>query len=686
MDCRVNACFCAKVSSEYITKLLVMKHLFLILYFPLVWSCVSKQTGEGKSVYKVDLVEKPVSVSSIKDIRGFFGHRMEVNRDIYLTQFPIDKYVEFIEKREHTEWIWTQAEQHGKWVESAYLSAIQGENEELLAKADTILKRIIHSQEEEGYVGATARSYRSPERPLRGMDPYELYFVIHAFITVYEETGDPEALTAAEKLSDYILRYIGPGKLEFWPSDLRDPENRHKVLTGHSHVAGHAVHYSWEGTMLIDPMLRLYEKTGKKDYLEWGRWIVANIDGWSGWDAFSNLDRVADGTMGVHELQPYVHSHTFHMNFMGFLRLYRITGDPTLFRKVKGAWDDIAERQMYITGGVSVAEHYEPGYIKPLAGNVVETCATMSWMQLTQALLELTGEVKYADAMERLMINHVFAAQDGESGICRYHTAPNGTKPAGYFHGPDCCTASGHRIISLLPSFFYAEKGNDFYINQYLPASYKGGDFGFEVITQYPETENTEIRITSEKAVAKNLNLRIPAWSKTARATLNGKEVSAVPGTYLRLSGKWKKGDKIELVFPMDVHWVKRENHSEYIYTTLPGGEHVYTETPTDRIPYALLRGPVVYVLDMVWNGQIGRDSLDFEKDIRLNTDVDPVQAEKPDPKMLGPVYEAKALYQNRETTVLLTPFANIGQWYRPGFDKPDKNKKAYSYAIWTYN
>ena len=59
----------------------------------------------------------------------------------------------------------------------------------------------------------------------------------------------------------------------------------------------------------------------------------------------------------------------------------------------------------------------------------VETCATMSWMQLTQQLLELTGESKYADAMERLMINHVFAAQDCESGVCRYHTAPNGSKP-----------------------------------------------------------------------------------------------------------------------------------------------------------------------------------------------------------------------------------------------------------------
>lgn len=101
-----------------------------------------------------------------------------------------------------------------------------------------------------------------------------------------------------------------------------------------------------------------------------------------------------------------------------------------MLRKVAGAWDDIRERQMYITGGVSVAEHYEHDYVKPLSGNIVETCATMSWMQLTQMLLELTGETKYADAMERLMLNHVFAAQDCETGVCRYHTAPTATSRA----------------------------------------------------------------------------------------------------------------------------------------------------------------------------------------------------------------------------------------------------------------
>ena len=90
-----------------------------------------------------------------------------------------------------------------------------------MAKAEAVLNRIIDSQEESGYVGATAKSFRSLERLVRGMDAYELYFVFHAFITVYEETGDKKALTAAEKLADYFLPRQ-TGVLAFHPKSARE--------------------------------------------------------------------------------------------------------------------------------------------------------------------------------------------------------------------------------------------------------------------------------------------------------------------------------------------------------------------------------------------------------------------------------------------------------------------------------
>jgi hypothetical protein len=35
---------------------------------------------------------------------------------------------------------------------------------------------------------------------------------------------------------------------------------------------------------------------------------------------------------------------------------------------------------------------------------------------------------------------------------------------------------------------------------------------------------------------------------------------------------------------------------------------------------------------------------------------------------------------------VILTPFANIGQWFRPDGIKPQKYANAFTYGIWLYN
>jgi hypothetical protein len=265
-----------------------------------------------------------------------------------------------------------------------------------------------------------------------------------------------------------------------------------------------------------------------------------------------------------------------------------------------------------------------------------------------------------------------------------YH---NGDKPSGYFHGPDCCTASGHRIISMLPTFFYAEQGKDFYINQYLPARYAGKDFGFEVNGNYPESENITLTVTSEKAVVKTVNLRIPLWCKVPEVIVNGNATAGIQsGAYLKLTRKWAKGDKIEITLPMETQWIKREHHSKYTTYRLPQGEIMYKEEPTDKIPYAFVRGPVVYALDMVWNKPVCNDDVNMEKDIRVQTGELPVLTDKPHQNMLGPVYRTNALYKDGNIDVVLSPFTNIGQWFRPGEQKPQQSAIAFTYGIWLYN
>src|ERR1700743_3161705 len=221
-------------------------------------------------------VEQAISPIEVTHIGGFEGNRLEKNQQNYLHTFPIGKYVGLMETRDFTGWDWRGGEQPGKWLESSILTAARTHDTALYQEAHTMYERLIRSQAPDGYIGITAQSARTPEKPLGGMDAYELYFLQHALLTAYEVWKDPKALKAAERLGDYFVQYIGPGKAEFWPSPMRPPENRDKMLKGsmHSEIAGHSIHYSWEGTLLIDPLMRLYELTGEHRYFDWCKWVV----------------------------------------------------------------------------------------------------------------------------------------------------------------------------------------------------------------------------------------------------------------------------------------------------------------------------------------------------------------------------------------------------------------------------
>ena len=638
----------------------------------------------GPAILKVRSLELELPIGEITAVSGFAGGRIEKNKVNYLEPFPIENYVNLIEHPTFTDWDWRKGEQPGKWIEAAALTSERTRDKALEARARAMYRDVLESQSADGYVGITSPAVRTPEKPLRGMDAYELYFLLHSLLTGYETWKDPKGLETAKKLGNYFVNTIGPGKAGFWPSDARPPGNVRKVLKGslHSAIAGHSVHYSWEGTLLIDPMMRLYELTGDKRYLAWCEWVVANIDVWSGWNAYSNLDSVAAGTMPVNAIQPYVHAHTFQMNFLGLLRLYQVTGDPAYLRKVTGAWDDIAKRQMYITGSVSVGEHYERDYVKPLSGEMMETCAAMSWMQLSEYLLELTGDTKYADVMEKVWWNQIFAAQTIDGDANRYFTPPDGVEPRGDYRDPDCCSSSGERLLSMLPDFIYNQGKGVVYVNQFVPSTVDMAEARLTQTTDYPSGTQDIISIDPKKTGSFTLAIRIPAWCKGPKVLVNGEaQPSPQSGRYLNLNRAWKKGDKVTLEFPMQLAWVR---HDHYQNTSI---KKPYKTTPDADAPYALVRGPLVYAVDNLW---YPGDSADRPKDVM--NDVRYVMADPatfkevahPEADLLGPGYVVPLQDTNgRRFSMDVFPFANIGKWYMDKNDKPSRDSAAYSYGIW---
>jgi DUF1680 family protein len=77
----------------------------------------------------------------------------------------------------------------------------------LLDRVNEIIERLDKAQAEDGYLGITSRHHRNP---VRGMELYEMYYVLLGLEVVHEHLGNSKALEIAHRLADYIIHTWGP--------------------------------------------------------------------------------------------------------------------------------------------------------------------------------------------------------------------------------------------------------------------------------------------------------------------------------------------------------------------------------------------------------------------------------------------------------------------------------------------
>jgi hypothetical protein len=98
--------------------------------------------------------------------------------------------------------------------------------------------------------------------------------------------------------------------------------------------------------------------------------------------------------------------------------------------------------------------------------------------------------------------------------------------------------------------------------------------------TDYPESGRVKFVFDPEKDECFSFKVRVPRWCRNPSVRINGKEATYKykSGMLLNLPRVWRKGDTVELDFPMEVRTVRGRKRQ------------------SGR--FAVMRGPVVYALD----------------------------------------------------------------------------------------
>jgi uncharacterized protein len=474
-----------------------------------------------------------------------------------------------------------RCEYWGKWFTSLALADAYHSTPATRVKRDTAVKALLASAAPDGYLGTHKPAYR-----LDGWDVWGCKYVLLGLIADYDRTHDPAVLKAACREADVLIGELGPGKTDI--ANVGD----------------------WNGlpaSSVLEPVVLLYDRTGEKKYLDFAEYIVAC------WSRPSKrlpdgMRLVEDALAGKNPDQMCAPKAYEMMScFEGLCELYRATGRREYLEATEKLADGIFREEATLVGPGTSGEVWCDGAKKQtgVVNEPMETCVTVTWMRLCDQLLRLTGNVRYADELEKNLYNGLLGAMMPKGNWWGYFDGLMGVRVPSYVQHADvglsCCVCNGPRGLMMTPFWAFMQSTNGPVINLYAPGSAQIGNVKLEITGDYPVSGHVEIRVLPARTEKFTLTLRIPAWSKQTELEVNGQSLSVTPG-YAKIRRTWRKGDRVSITFDL----------------------HARTVELNGQI--ALERGPVVLSLDnRLTPAATGKITLDRNPELK----PDPAAAKK---------------------------------------------------------
>jgi len=419
----------------------------------------------------------------------------------------------------------------GKWLDAATLAWANSGDAALRAKLDRVAAELIAAQEPDGYLGTYLEKDRWTE-----WDVWSHKYCLIGLLTYYRHTANADALGAARRAADLLLATF--------------PAKKSIIAAG--------THVGMAATSVLEPMVQLYRLTADERYLAFAHYLVR------AWDEPDGPALLADLRAG-RPVAEVANAKAYEMlsNLVGLCELARVTGDRAMLQAVENAWRDIAEHQLYLTGGASVGEHFRKDRARPndVAACICETCVTVTWIQLNLQLLRLTGEARYGDELERSFYNHLAGAQHPRGDDWCYYTALEGVKS--YDKGITCCHSSGPRGLALTPQAAYLVGAGTLYVDtlETSRVTFEVDGQPVTVIQQsgFPHRGESVLTIRLARPTRFSLKIRVAPWAAPLKA--DGKSFGA--GWAVLEAREWRDGDRVALGFNLASRFVAGEFNNQ---------------------------------------------------------------------------------------------------------------------------
>ena len=445
----------------------------------------------------------------------------------------------------------------GHWLSAAASRCANEDKPELRAKLVFIVSELARCQQLNGgeWVGSIPEKYFAMMKPDRYIwsPQYTMHKTIMGLKDVYDLLGNQTAIDILDHLADWYVRWVDSVQSS-------DP----------------AAVFSGEQAGMLEVWADLLALTGKDKY----RKLVSAYEGNA---LFDRLDAGSDALSDDHANASIPVSH-------GAGRLFEITGDDKWMRRMEAFWKNaVTDRGMFATTASNAGEFWIPPHAhgQYLTGTDQEFCTVYNMVRTAEYLYRWTGDVRYADYIERAIYNGFLAQQNKYTGMPTYFLpmAPGSRKTWGSRTRDFwCCFGTMVQAQTMYPSLIWYSDGADITVSQYIPSEAMIHlDAGDVRISQSVHMKNYNNQVLFDEHSGGRvsrwslrfkistgipspfmLRLRVPSWCDgEPEISLNGESVhTEIRNGYMLLSRVWKE-DELDIFFPSAVRFEPLEGAPE---------------------------------------------------------------------------------------------------------------------------
>jgi DUF1680 family protein len=458
-----------------------------------------------------------------------------------------------------------------KWLEAAGWELGRAPDAALAASASAVIDLVVAAQQPDGYLNTYVQlSGRQRFSDLQwGHELYCIGHLVQAAVAWQRALGDDRLLRVARAAIEPIHRELGP--------DGRDG------VDGHPEIEM--------------ALVELYRVSGEERVLTLARHLLEQ----------RGRGLLGEGRLGAAYWQdrlPVREAHTVMGHAVrqlyldcGAVDVAVESGDAELLGAVLRRWDDMRATRTYLTGGVG-SRHRDEAFGAPFElppdRAYTETCAAIGSVMLAWRLLLATGEARFADAIERALLDAVLPGLSLD-GQAFFYVNPLQRRPAvppavvagrRPWYPCACCPPNVMRTLSSLEHLLATTDEGGLQLHQYAGGTVTAdlGDeaVGLRVDTEYPWEGRVAITVERTPARTWTLRLRVPEWCTDWSLRVAGAPVAAeAHGGQVRLERAWQPGDRVELELAMPARFTAPDPRVDAVRGTL-----------------AVERGPLVYALE----------------------------------------------------------------------------------------